>query len=361
MTSLGTGTSHTLDTDSINDIRAGIVVAQDEVLNDQNIENVLVGGKVTGRVDISGSIDTFYAGALLTGVASGQSLGDAQDPGNFRVSGDLRNLIVRGSIGTDDDDGLELPQYVTGFDLVVDGKIGQVVSQDSYIGEITVNNQTLSSVLLPIEQEEFEFVGDPDSDTEGGQFQVFTPWRVDGGFENGTFETAQYVAPFVDAGAGGTLTVQMTGQLDGDPDEQDLVDYYALGLLAGQTVTVQLAEVNALHVGVFDPDGRLVASDDSNVDRLPVSNQAFQFTAERPGAYRFAVAYVDDLDFNGQLRGHTWPNPLHTHDHRSGERCDWGLVVREQRSPSDEWAKLDRDEWRSRRDCGGWCAFLSRR
>jgi len=112
--------------------------------------------------------------------------------------------------------------------------------------------------------------------------------------------------------------VGVDGQINTATNVTDDDDYYAVSLLAGQTVSVQLfkRDPNAtskligpdtlLHAGVFDPDGRLIATDYSNQTittntgkQMAAQGRAFQFTADRPGVYRFAVGTNDDTTFSG--------------------------------------------------------------
>src|ERR1051326_8429413 len=105
--------------------RNGHLVAGLSVAAGQNLGRFMFGGTVTGAVNIGGSMEAFYAGALLTGSTYGQSLGDnsiaaggpAPDwepsvPNNFYVAGDLRHLLVKGSIGTDTT-ASDKPLYLT--------------------------------------------------------------------------------------------------------------------------------------------------------------------------------------------------------------------------------------------------------
>ncbi len=63
-----------------------------------SIGKILVDGTVTGNVAIEGSVGTFYAGWLLTGDATGAGGGVAD---NFNVTGDIANLLVHTSVGTE--------------------------------------------------------------------------------------------------------------------------------------------------------------------------------------------------------------------------------------------------------------------
>ena len=100
---------------------AGLIVA-----DGQDLGRFLFDGTITGAVDIHGSVNMFYAGNILTGDASGNfGFGFPGGPTptvNFNVDGDLRNLIISGSIGTDNTANFGLgddPLYLTGAHLRV--------------------------------------------------------------------------------------------------------------------------------------------------------------------------------------------------------------------------------------------------
>jgi hypothetical protein len=114
-------------------------------------------------------------------------------------------------------------------------------------------------------------------------------------FFNDTYDTAQYIGTIDD-----DVKVRGTLQAVDDDDFDDFVDYYAVPLLAGQTVSARVVSNGFLmNLGVFDPDGRLVASDYSDVDSTSILGSTVRFTADRPGVYRFAIATAGDGDFDG--------------------------------------------------------------
>src|SRR5688572_11041650 len=129
---------------AVDRMRAGL-----EVADGVRLGKFLFGGTVTGFVEAGGSINMFYAGTLLTGDARGmpgevaaRGLGLLPNgpsfPDNFFVDGDLRNLIVKGSIGTTTAAVDTAPQFVTGFDMRVTGKLGQISTEDSLMGSVDV-------------------------------------------------------------------------------------------------------------------------------------------------------------------------------------------------------------------------------
>jgi hypothetical protein len=119
--------------------------------------------------------------------------------------------------------------------------------------------------------------------------------------QNDTFATPQIIPSY--AGRRHRSSVIVDGQLQATPPIGDYVDYYGIGMLAGQDLTVTLrplgtvAGLDQMNVGVFDPDGRLIITDYPNVDISAVTGQPIHFTADRPGLYRIAVAVTGDGDF----------------------------------------------------------------
>ncbi len=262
----------------------------------QDINNILIGGTVTGEVHISGSINTFYAGWLLTGDVSG--LGSGSFPLNFTVGGDILNLIVSDDIGTsgsylEDEDVTELT-YATEFDMHVMGKIGQVWSMGTICGEISAeNNDDVGgftrdafvngpvNVLGYTEVESKDSLPDgPESGREDYAFgTLFRLHAGDGRFDNDTIETAQYVG-----------TMRQNG-----PDDPDQIviaglggtDYFSFGLLGGQTIEILASNIEMLEL--YDPDGRLIATNQENIDDDFVNTvndrNTIRLTVDRPGIY----------------------------------------------------------------------------
>ncbi len=260
-------------------LTAGLTVA-----NGNDLGGFLFGGTVTGRVLATGSIDTFYAGWIVTGTTSGQFPGDPNVANNFRVMRDLRNLIAVG-IGTDAASGE--PSYLSGFDLKVNGSVGQIKTLGDFAGSFNIlNDQAVDSLGGPHREVEFLLLqGDP-----------FQQGRLS--MSNDTFEEAQYLNPQRVKGIGPGQHVRVAGTIQGT-QIGDLTDYYAVGLMGGQTYTVRLKAdfPGNLMLGVFDPDGRLITSEYGHAQ----PGEAFRFTADKPGAYRFAIGISGDIDFDGSV------------------------------------------------------------
>jgi hypothetical protein len=300
----------------ITTLTSGLIVAAG-----QNLGNFYFGGTVLGNVQIGGAINNFYAGWLLTGNANGEAgPNTVSDPHNFQVAGNIENLTVLGSIGTDEATATAVtgshPDYLSGFDMYVSGTIGTVQSFGSIVGAI--NSANLTGVPNNgADQTETEFV-----DTTGG-YDYFAndqlgpgPTLPDGNqaFTNNIAATAQYISNGYNAVLGTDTDVVVDGTLQDDTlGGDDAVDYYAVPLLAGQTITVQVVSTaggtttagatSPVQTGVFDPDGREIASDYNRPDDAATAGQPFQFTTDRPGVYRFAVAPTGDSLFTGSVTG----------------------------------------------------------
>ncbi|MCC7147407.1 MAG: hypothetical protein IT443_13255 [Phycisphaeraceae bacterium] len=279
----------------------------------QDLNRILWAGTVTGKVDISGSMQMFYAGWLITGSGRGQGEGTPTYAGNFHVGGDLQLLVTKNAIGTSaapsttTDD--HRPVYLTGFDMVVDGRLGSLRTFDSFVGSLSVGDWDsvdgftfLYSYQRELEERVPTGVGADAAlgalFADEGKFGYVLGSDSFAFITNDSPDTAQYLGTLRNSAAG-VGSVRMLGRLDAADDYQDYVDYYALGLMAGQAVTVQLLSGQLFHVALIDPDGRVAATDYSNVKNDHFWNQPFQFVADRPGIYYFAVARDGDLNFNG--------------------------------------------------------------
>lgn len=291
---------------------AGEMFAGLEVAAGNDLGKFMVGGAITGLVDIPGNVRLFYAGSIVTGDALG--LGDesiSTVPNNFFVGGDLEQLVCGTSLGTSpglDQAELEDINYKTGFQLKVNGRIGWIKVLDSFLGTIQVNN--LESVTgLGLAQEELEFSGDdlPANDDSSyfdpqffGDSASLGTKSPNAAYDNGSFDSAQYLGTLFSQDLNSREAIQLRGYTF--TTEGDSIDYYAVALMAGQTVQVQLLD-SLSAIGIFDPDNRLIATDYSNVNSINRFNKPFRFTADRPGAYRIAVANRGDINFNGVADG----------------------------------------------------------
>jgi hypothetical protein len=294
--------------DNITQLRPGLIVEEGADLG-----KFLLGGTLTGAVDARGSIDFMYAGWLLTGDVGGQASAQTVNvPDNFVVAGDLRNLVVLGDIGTESGAGLDNPTYVTGFDMRVGGTVGQIsagkfegVGLDSaFYGSIEVNHldprQAGGVPRIERNQFEAEYHALPNLPSNVGLVDGFENFNF--AFNTNTFafndsyNTAEYLGSISSSEIGRSEVVRLSGTLDvRDVDYRDPADFYAVSLMAGQRYTARLEGAEGvLALGVFDPDGRLIASEYNDTNQLETSGQFFSFVADRPGIYRFGISPLGD-------------------------------------------------------------------
>ncbi len=270
----------------------------------QDMDKFMLAGTVTGQVHVTGSMNMFYSGWLLTGATDGQELLDPNIPGNFSVGGELRDLITRSSIGTLDDTLWDASHYTTGFDLNVGGRIGEVTTYHDYMGNLTVGNDatTLPAGTTQTEIENRDTAPNPDSLFASG---LLCDQNAGGLYNNDTFNTAQNLGSINSTDPDlGNNSLQVEGYLYPWAPANDFLDYYSVALMAGQTITVQLLptapqSLHMINVGVFDPDGREVATDIMDQDTNQYWHAPFQVTIDRPGMWRFAVAMTNNGDFGG--------------------------------------------------------------
>jgi hypothetical protein len=298
---------------------AGIVTAPGVSLN-----RIFIGGQLTGRVDLGGSINTFYAGDIWTGDATGLIPGEqpslASLQHNFNVSGDINNLLALGRIGTEGVSAQGTPDYETGFRLSVSGHIGQVNTQEGVMGSIyAANLPTLKGLGVPQTE---EYITGPAPMANSGEtfFEGNTP-SSDGSegvpslADNATFEDdsapeAQFLGtPF--SSAQGHNAVQLEGTLDDTTGVADALDVYAIALGAEQTITATLkapvTEAGVLQLGILSPEygngatsaTSLLASTYSAQNPYRLANQSITFTSTDAGVYYFAIGFDGDTNFAG--------------------------------------------------------------
>lgn len=277
-----------------------------------DIGKVYIGGTVTGKVYITGSVGTFYAGWILTGDLGGVAAGSTNaTTANFYVGGDLNYLLVLSSIGTGGiADTPSQTTYLTGTVIEVGGRIGTIQvgednaatlraasGQSGTLGDTTLSELELKTIPAGVTDENAYI---------GGQFQSGN--LMADLFNNDSLSTAQRIfAPSNTSGVSSGI-VTVSGMLeDTDEGDNDEVDYYAITLMAGQTITFSLANdgADSVRLGVFDADGRLVMTQYSTDDLVYQSiyvtgaSPTYSFTADRPGEYVIAVARTSDTGFDG--------------------------------------------------------------
>lgn len=322
-------------------------------------------GVVTGKVFVSGSINQFYSGWLITGDPTNAQIvpGDAvsglysvrqfnasmdMSIDNFHAEGDIRNVLTLTGAGTVTGTG-----YWSGLDITAGGKIGNVDTLGTFRGRTAANDGDLIPNLTDVSvnpdvanintQQEIatyqlgQLNGDAAKELNGDPNPLFDQGYVVDPASNGvnpfgnlTFDTATYLGTIRNAVAGQPDVIHLQGTVQGwqgggvGPNQ---VDYFGFSLTAGQTVYVQVKPIATMvqqydalghavrdglgnlvmvesfgfppNFGVFDPDGRLIATDYSDMDSLQVQSQVIKITADRPGVYRVAVGLPGNTGFFG--------------------------------------------------------------
>jgi hypothetical protein len=258
----------------------------------QDFGSFLFGGTFTGTVNVPGSMQTLYAGWLLAGQSSGMAnkfsfsvIGDGVF-GAVSIGGDIATIASLGTIGSDSAVGGPALHYSTGFNVHVGGQLGQIISKQDFVGTVNVDNDPNS----------------PDMPASVGQARGTGGGTFAGGFLTGSpawdsqdFSTPQFVGTLNNndpdrVEIDGIALQSPTSVPPAPPPPAITADWYAIPLLAGQTVTVELdSPGSGVRVGVYDPDNRLIATDFSNNDAGEVNGRPFQFIAEKAGSYRIAA------------------------------------------------------------------------
>jgi hypothetical protein len=291
-----------------------------------NIGGFLFDGTVTGQVYVSGSINTFYAGYLLTGDATNNANNNnfwytrnngvvtqvtAADynyfPNNFFAGGDIRNVLGLRAIGSGN----------SSTEITAAGKIGAVTSNGAITAVTHAGNQNnipnLTDGLLvagnaaPQSEIQFWETSGLNSYTFGAGYVVDSAQNVFP-FDNRTIAGAQVLGTIRSSVNGAPDVIHLRGELSGSQPAQNrqnnAADYFAISLLAGQTVDVLVREVDpltglqlttgldsGLQFGIFDPDGREIATDFNYLDSGQTQGRTIRITAEKPGLYRIGIGF----------------------------------------------------------------------
>jgi hypothetical protein len=323
---------------------AGNLYAGIETAPGVSIGRIYIGGTVTGLVDIKGDCLEFYANNILTGTANGIGSGATSDiHRNFHVGGDLHNLMALTSFGTntlvdDAQPNLSIVDYTTGFQLEVGGRLGQVKALDSFLGQAVIRNDERKTGF-GVPQSEIETRGPALPPTSSYFDPVFVGNDVAVGNNvlqtlfnnNDTFDNAQWLGTFRSAELEKRSTIQINGNVQGAIDP---TDFYAVTVLAGQFIDVQL--IDPLQVGtsagvrlsIFDSDNRLVATDATNINDGTRAGKTIRVKADRPGAYRIAVSGSGDYQLRVGNVGNLALGGLIVENHiGTNDTADKGLQV----------------------------------
>ncbi|MDB5327175.1 MAG: hypothetical protein JWM57_2744, partial [Phycisphaerales bacterium] len=257
------------------------------------LTKVFIGGTITGLVNVEGSVGTFYAGNILTGDPDGLALDEKTTiTNNFTVNGDLQNLYVGGSIGSNSN-----ARYRSGVNVRIGGKLGYVHVANTFAASVQVRSSpSAPGLTTPVDEAEYILQGREKAGS------AFFNGLLSGSVVGNDTANEQAASSF-----GDNQGMSWTGTLQGNPTK-DYVDNYSLSLLAGQSAVLQLTALDPftgaasattdLGLGIFDPLGRLVATDRPGPSGSGGFGEQFQITAKVPGIYRLAVAFDNNGTFD---------------------------------------------------------------
>lgn len=297
----------TLNADSYNGARPPDFDLVGDILPVIQVEGQLgrffFAGTLTGRALFNGGVQSFYAGNILNGSINGESQRSPAPNDNFSMVGDVGQFTVNGYVGTGDFDP-ETPGvvYKTGTEIAVNGRIGAFYVANDMRAKLDVVG-TVPDAFMTSDQRELEptVLTTPPTGSDGGVGNAFMDGQLGAAnLQNNTIETAQPIFTSYNAEVGrGNLAV-ISGALYPGPNFDDPLDHYALPLLGGQSATIQIVPtLIPVNVAVYDPRGRLLASDRSNRETADNANLAFRIVADTPGTYVIAAAVAADSNFNG--------------------------------------------------------------
>lgn len=340
----------------LNVLNPGVIMAATDTVGDgvnpapntpNDIGSFFFGGTITGEVMIpaapagaavapnstGGNVGVFYAGNIFTGDATGifKTSEDASSiTPNFVVGGDLRSLLVGESIGGDEAGATRAdePKYLTGFRAQVGGKVGQIYARNGgFFGSVVAAHDPTVYGLPQNLFTDYEFEFKPQQgDNAGNVFEGLL--EVDpltllamsprlSTFTNDTPATAQFLnpvrdvdpftnLPLSDVSGNPKYVANVSGIFQGAPPARDRDDYYAIALLAGQSLTVTANTGLSAQVQILDPDGRIIGTDENQANPAQTLDQPFGITADRPGIYLIRVTnqpgVIDLFDFGYTLR-----------------------------------------------------------
>ncbi len=295
-----------------------------------NVNEFYAGAVLTGNAN-GGTIEAGVSAPLAPAIpstgaapgvtgATGTTAATPPSFANFSVAGDLREFITNGPVGTDGAGPAGDPNYASDFAMTVGGQLGEMHVGNQISGAGTVglagsvvvsHNANIASGIAPTvtvggttepaplfdpgtftPTEEVETLS---ANYVGAEFGAANPATGLPGvyFRNDTLDTAQVLSPtpVVSATTGLPTTdsagdinyeAEVIGELQGTVTGvgTDTIDDYAMAFQAGQVFTVA---TTAPTLFVYDPDGRLIASNDE------AGGGPLQVDADRPGLYRFEV------------------------------------------------------------------------
>ncbi len=316
------------------EIRPGIVLEEGN-----DIGMISVGGSVFGDVDIrGGSVGTFYCGFLGTN--------------QFVVNGDLQNLIVGTEAGgVNESDGVWQPAL---SEISYDYGLGEIADTSTAVLDVIGHMGSFYGVGdwgLPIRvwgydiDQDGDLVADPfpgvflldGSDSyenelrDVGYADVYREMEVKNGnedsinFQFGSFDhiiTNDTAATAQVLGSTSSGKVSVVGSCESFT--YDTIDYYAVGVMAGDDVTIRLYDtggvlsfdtnipgipeseaVNAAGtVSVYAPDGELIAIS-GEINPLDGSYLPISFVADQAGLYNVVVSSGGAIYYRLDIEGLT--------------------------------------------------------
>ncbi len=291
----------------------------------QNFGRFLFSGALTGQVNISGSVDYFYTGWLLTGDPNtpsfnGNSKGGAvaglpagyqpysntDHAGDFVTGGDLRNLVTLDTINSVGGyTSLNTITYLTRGKFQIGGRLGEIDGREDLVGTVDVANTPNIATAMPLTQQinEVEFQTNGAANNINAAFVAGN--QAQPAFFNETFATAQYVGA-VNTVRGNNV-IDIAGTIQPKPTTKDDNDYYAVSLMAGQVVRLSI-DNGGLILELIDPDGRVVSTNVSGT--APIATATMQWTTDRPGLWRIHVAAPYTFNAAGAIVVPNHPLPL---------------------------------------------------
>ncbi len=284
-------------------ITSGMSVARTATGAPQNFGRFLVAGALTGQVVMSGSADYFYASWLLLGDPNAPAFhpdspggavaglaytympySNTDHAGDFITGGDLRVLLTLDTIGSDDGSAFTGLQYITRGKFQIFGRLGMMDGREDLVGTVDVTNLANNPASMPLTEIQTEVETYTDGSAVAINSAFAAGYQAQPVFYNDTFDTPQYLGS-INSTLGNNV-IDLAGVTI--PALGDTDDYYAVSLMAGQIIRVQ--QNNPLLVfELIDPDGRVVATNASDINAGEFATALQQWKADRPGLWRLHI------------------------------------------------------------------------
>ncbi len=268
------------------------LVRLDPATPPQDMGRVLLGGTLAGEMDITGSLEILEVGFLY---------------GNVDIHHDLGNLIVHTDAGgvPNPADGILTPE-----ECVV--RVGGTLDELDVYGTMYASVEATGLGAIPVPHDDMVDwnalpILELESEGPSGDDDRYVPWAEDGRLltiNNDTTGEAQFLF-----NASGNIVLWGTYWAeDGDVGNRvDRADYYAVSLMAGQTITIELAYGHIsdprlsfgmfgyIGVGLLDGELNLMGSygwetvEDYGIGSYGTTLEPLVFTAPAAGVYYLVV------------------------------------------------------------------------